>query len=244
MVAPEHRALVAAAVSARLQARKAMLDLCATPGAPDRLLVPACVTLNQPGRDHEVLVGWYAAARAAGGEFDVTWTGLEDDPRGIGVEHGPRGVRLFARDPESHDEVDAPAARRARGPAEHRRLPQELWAAAETPVKASPQVLDTLESAITGLEDQLHDPDHPVRALALKGALVAMAETLAAPAVLTLFATGALDLHHAWRMQEIATGEDEAAEARALLQRVIEGAETLDPATAERALRALQAELG
>ena len=45
-------------------------------------------------------------------------------------------------------------------------------------------------------------------------------------------------------MQEIATGEDEAAEARALLQRVIEGAETLDPATAERALRALQAELG
>ena len=239
--APDHRALVAAVVSARLQARKAMLDLLATPGAPDRLLVPSCVTINRPGRDHEVLVGWYAAVRR-GDDLELTWTGLEDDPRRVAVEHGPRGVRLVAKDQEGA-ELDEPRPRTARGPAEHRRLPGELWRAGQGDVEAAEAVVEAVGSAVASLEDKLHDPDHPVRALALKGALVAAAETMAAPALLTLFATGALDLHHAWRLQRIATGAADAAEARVLLESVIAGAEAMDPTTAERALRALQAEL-
>ena len=252
VVATEHRALVAAAVSARLQARQAMLDLLSAPDGPDRLLVPTCVTLNQPGRDHEVLVGWYAAVRGDHG-LRVTWTGLEDDPRRIAVVHGGRGVRLAPREgpdqevatderPETLASFAEPPPRRsARGPVEHRDLPGALWDARPHDKPTAPaELLAALGHAVAELEDRVDDPARPAEALALRAALLALGEALAVPAVLTFFAGGALDLHHAWRLQRIATGETGEAEARAILHEVWSHAECMDPATMQRTLRELQ----
>ncbi len=79
-VAPEHRGLYAAVVSAVLQARRAVVDARShTPAEPTLYLVVPCVTLNRPGIDTEILCGVYTADYRFK-EVREEYTGLGDDP--------------------------------------------------------------------------------------------------------------------------------------------------------------------
>lgn len=79
-VEPAQRSLFAAIVSARLQARNAVLDIQDyRPTTPTVYLVAACVTLNRAGADTELLCGFYTADHR-GEEGTLVYQGLGDDP--------------------------------------------------------------------------------------------------------------------------------------------------------------------
>jgi hypothetical protein len=79
-VDPAYRALIAAAVSAHLQAHKAARDLENTPGTQSTAwVILPCVTINQHGTDTEILCGVYEIdGRQASRR--TTYTGLGGDP--------------------------------------------------------------------------------------------------------------------------------------------------------------------
>lgn len=79
-VAPNHRGLYAAIVSARLQARQVMADIRDhTPSGPTLYLIVPCVTLNRLEIDTEILCGVYTADYRSGDPREE-YTGLGDDP--------------------------------------------------------------------------------------------------------------------------------------------------------------------
>lgn len=87
VVQPEHRALLAALVNARLQAGRAAADIeSRRPHAPTLFLVLPCVTLNRPELDTELVVGRYLVDwREASPTTD--YRGLGDDPARYRMRH-------------------------------------------------------------------------------------------------------------------------------------------------------------
>jgi len=95
-IAPEHRALLAAVVSARLQAHRVVLDIEEyRPESPTVFLILPCVTLNRLGRDTELVVGQYGVDRTEPTPR-VKYVGLGDAPASyrIGYDQG----RLIVED--------------------------------------------------------------------------------------------------------------------------------------------------
>ena len=249
-VAPEHRVLFAAVVNARLQARRALLDLArplqAGGAGPDRLLILAAVTFNQRGADHELCVGHYAGARNPDGTLAAVWTGLGDDPTRYRFENALSGVQITQ---------DGPLRRVARGPGAWRAEiaaelaaelastpdPAEAAAAERQPSAVRPEeVPRTLDARALATLDQLdallHDPDHPWTSLAAKGACLALTEVLAVPAVVSLFAGGALAANHSFRMRRIARGNAPEHEVDELAYEASEDLAQRDPGEARSIL--------
>ena len=94
IVAPEHRALLAAVVNARLQAERATSDICAgRPHTPTVFLVLPCVTINRPGPDTELVVG-QGGVDWTGQQPAVKYYGLGDDPAAYRVRHEQGRVEI------------------------------------------------------------------------------------------------------------------------------------------------------
>ena len=95
-VDPAYRPLLAAIVSARIQARKVVLDVQDySPVTPTMFLVVPCVTINRHERDTEIICGTYFADVPDGKTTcnqggHITYFGLGDDPAGFQVRfhHG------------------------------------------------------------------------------------------------------------------------------------------------------------
>ena len=257
---PALRMLYVAVVQARLEARRALLDLAQLESGPDALLVVSAVTFNQQLHDHELLVGFYAGERESAGQLHNVWCGLPDDPRAIAYAQTPRGVQLTVRTaaemapPESPVAAPAPTevppapvaappapkppTRVARGPREHRALPAEHYFAtkanpAAKTAPASAQGLELLEA----LDKRLNDPEHPWTSLAIKGACLGLGEVLAVPALLTLFAGGALELHHAFQLHKVAAGKADEDEVQELLDDAADDLAARSPEEARELLR-------
>lgn len=225
---PELAPLLAAVLQARLQARRALLDNVETandglPG-PDRLLIVAAVTINQKQSDHELLVGFYAGERNPAGRLVMTWCGLPDDPRELRCERHHSGIRISA---------DFQATRRARGAYDHRSLIAEDYQAREAPCLSG-----QASAALEELHQKLNDPAHPWTGLAIKGSALALGELLPIPALLALFAGGALEVNHAFKLSRIAHGQAKPHEVDALLFAAAEDLADDEPHEARRVLQA------
>jgi hypothetical protein len=95
-VAPKHRGLYAAVVSAGLQARQVTADIRNhTPSGPTLYLIVPCVTLNRLEIDTEILCGVYTADHRSG-EPCEEYTGLGDDPSTYSLSIQNR--RIFIKD--------------------------------------------------------------------------------------------------------------------------------------------------
>lgn len=117
-VPPQFRSLITAIVAARLQARKALLDIQDyTPLSPTLYLVLASVSLNRTGRDHELVCGYYHADYR-GAEPTLEYMGLGDDPSRYIVRAS--NERVTVEDPESRD---------TRPVYDYRRIIGERWKA-------------------------------------------------------------------------------------------------------------------
>lgn len=86
-VPTEQRALRAAIVNARLQAQRAVLDIEEhRPHSPTMFLVLSCVTINRPGPDTELLVGYYGIDWTED-SAEIKYNGLGDDPAAYRIRH-------------------------------------------------------------------------------------------------------------------------------------------------------------
>jgi len=86
-VDPSQRALFAALINARIQARHALADLQAyRPMTPTKYIIAACVTLNRQEKDSELLCGYYVADCREPDEPAI-YQGLGDDPLNYRVEY-------------------------------------------------------------------------------------------------------------------------------------------------------------
>lgn len=87
IVPPPLRALLAAIVSARLQAQRVLDDIAQSPPhTPTVFLVLPCVTINRPDPDTEILVG-EGGVDWTGARPTVKYHGLGDNPAALRVRH-------------------------------------------------------------------------------------------------------------------------------------------------------------
>ena len=85
---PDERALRAAVVNARLQARRAAADIAEhCPHGPTIFLVVPCVTINRASPDTELVVGQYSIDWS-GMSPETKYVGLGDDPAAYRIRHG------------------------------------------------------------------------------------------------------------------------------------------------------------
>jgi hypothetical protein len=97
-VAPEFRALYAAAVSAGLQARQVMTDIRAHRSqVPTLYLVVPCITLNRADIDTEILCGVYTADHRSG-DMKEEYVGLSDDPSNYSFSIHDRRISIKDKD--------------------------------------------------------------------------------------------------------------------------------------------------
>ena len=257
-VHPDYKYLYGAIVNARVQARRALLDLArpleAGEVGSDLLLVLAAVTFNQRGADHELMVGYYAGKRDPDGVMQAIWCGLGDNQLKYQYAFDLAGVKVSQPGPQK---------RQARGTARHRELPVEELAEQLEELRALPDedtTTDRVEapsesdappvqldphslSVLDQVDALLNDSDHPWTSLAVKGACIALTEALAVPAVLTLFAGGALAANHAFRMQRIARGGGHEHEVEELAHETALDLEQRDPREARSILMSATARM-
>ena len=93
-VPAEHRALLAAVANARLQAGRAAAEISGyQPETPTKWLILACVSINRPEPDTEVIVGRYLID-TTGEVPTIEYQGLGDDPATYRVHHDKSGLRI------------------------------------------------------------------------------------------------------------------------------------------------------
>jgi hypothetical protein len=224
-VDPQYRYLFAALLSARLQARKAVMDVQDfTPRAPTCFLLLPCVTMNRAGRDGEIVCGMYTVDGREGGR-EATYYGLGDDPAAyeVGVRHGLLEV--------SDDQVGL--ERRGR---DHRKLALEEWRRrSDAGIRVHDPRLDRVRQDVA--RNRHRDHKH-ARAL-LRTALPVLAEVAPVPAAIVMFAQGAGDIHHAFRVHRLSKELEGTAEARRILDEIHERVDTMEPERAEALIELL-----
>lgn len=201
-VEPRQRMLVAALVSARLQARQALVDIQEhRPKTPTLYLVVPCVTVNRPGEDTEILCGFYQADFRENPPA-ITYQGLGDDPRAYRIRSQQGQVQV-------EDETSG-VSRPAR---DHRHVVRTEWEirADATARPCDPETESVLAEANRkkGSLEQAHP--------ALRLALRAVAQLSPVSAAVALFAEGIAGIHHIHRAHALARRVAGDAEARRIL---------------------------
>lgn len=228
-VAPEMRSLVAAVVAARLQARRAMLDIQSLQAmSPTVYWVAPCVSLNRPGQDTEIICGLYTSDRRGEMPQDA-YVGLGDDPSTYQVGKEFNHYRV--------DDLEASDWRPAR---DHRELIWSRWQA------SSPAPLpqdERLASIGADVAANKHRNGTHAKAL-LKLAMPILAEVAPIPVALYLFAQGLVGIHHIYRAHRLADEVANSAEARPILDEIQAKIDTLDPDKAQELVELLAREYG
>jgi hypothetical protein len=229
VVAAEHRSLFAAIVSARLQARRVVLDIQDyEPKSPTKYLVVPCVTLNRPGPDSELVCGYYWASDQFESQ-NVEHFGLGDDP--AGYELAFKNGRVVVTD----EHLGAP--RRAR---DHRQLVLEEWR--KRAGKRRTAVGDDRLVQIRHDVEQRKHRDRGHSKSLLRGLLVVLAEVEPVSAAVLLFANGMMGIHHAFRVHRMARELEGSDEARKMLSDLYERIDHMDPEHAEAMVELLARE--
>lgn len=223
-VSPDLRPLWAACVSARLQARKAILDIQDhRPAARTLYLVLPCVTINRPERDTEIVCGYYWSDwRAAAPEY----FGLGDDPADLELTVKNRALHVTDRTSES--------VRRAR---DHREIAKRAYANLRSGPRSDPRI-DAIERDVAAGRHR----DHAKAKSVLRALLPILAEVDPVSSAVYLFAHGAAGIHHTFRVHRLAKEMRGSEEARRILDEVHERVDRLAPERAEALIDLLMQE--
>jgi hypothetical protein len=229
VVAPAYRPLFAAIVSARLQARKAVLDIQEMrPGTPIRFIVLPCVTINRHERDTEILCGIYTIDSAQP-DPTPTYFGLGDDPAAYRARVQNRQIQVV------DDELGT-----KRGGRDHRALVRS-----EFHLRRGHRRRPVKDQRLERIQDDVARNSHlhhlHARAL-LKAALPVLAEVMPVPAAIILFAEGAAGIHHAFRAHRLAREMEGSEDARKILAEVHDRIDQLEPGRAEALIELLMRE--
>jgi hypothetical protein len=222
---PSVRTLFAAIVNARLQARRAIVDIQNhTPHTPTVYLVLACVTLNRQQRDTELVVGHYLADRRQ--SCEVNYFGLGDDPSAyrLSLDH----QRIVVQD----DQLGQPRSAR-----DHRQEILSLWMQRRDPATSPSSQLT--EVARQATPEKLNDPKLVKEVAKTLGWLLLDLSPI--PTSVLLFAKGAAGAHHLYNVHRLARGEQDAGAARKIVSEFISNVDSLSPEQARGAIDTLLA---
>lgn len=229
LVDPVHRSLLAAVVSARLQARRVVLDFQDyEPLSPTQYLVVPCVTINRPERDTEIVCGYYWAEDPQQ-PHSVEYFGLGDDPAGYELQL--KNGQLVITDAQ----VAAP--RQARN---HRQLVLEEYHRRMTDLQLT--VDDDRFERVRGDVAQSKHRDHRQAKALLGVVLLVLAEVQPVSAAVLLFAHGIAGIHHAFRAHRLVRKLEGSDEARQMLNEIHDQVDRLDPKHAEAIIELLMRE--
>ena len=204
-VKPAYRGLFAAVVNARLQARRAVLDIQEHPSrSPTLYLVIPCVTLNRRERDTEIVCGIYLLDQRQPEPIEE-YTGLGDDPAlyELREQHG----RLVLED--EHVTV----RRAARN---HRELALHAWRQRQ-PAKCPQDA--RLEQIRQELTLKKHHDELVAKAM-LQQLLVVLADLTPVTAAMIAFGHGLTGIHHVYRVHRLAYALADDGEAQRILAEV------------------------
>ncbi len=242
-VDPSHRSLFIAVASARLQARRALVDIQDRRlKTPTLCIVLPCVTLNRKLKDGEIVCGMYIADwRSEKPTFE--YQGLGDDPAAFRLSYD--GGRVFLED----DEIG-----KRRPARDHRELVVKQWSKrAESPGKAeSPGVRGKgadrheAEAKLDDLMNEAAEKKHHTISNA-KPLLKTLLHTLAlfdpVSAVVLLFGEGLLGVHHHHQIHTLSRGQGANRDARQILDAVHTRIDGLPPERARAVVDFLHAHL-
>lgn len=227
---PKRRSLFAAVASARLQARRATLDIQDySPDSPTLYLVLPCVTFNRAGHDTELLCGIYTLDRRTDEPHDE-YCGLEDRPEAYRLRsEGPRVVI---------EDAGQCVPRLAR---DHR----ALLRAAAVSARAATAAPTALEALLRDASIERKHAAHPHLASAVaKTALGLLIEATPVPAALLLFGEGWIHIHRAAQAHRLANEAEGDAVAREMLAELRERVDSLSHEEALHLIELLSREYG
>lgn len=209
--APHIRPLVASIVSARLQARKVIVDIQDYRAiSPTVYLVLPCVSLNQDGPDTEIVVGLYVADDRDR-KMHVAYEGLGDDPRDYSIEWHKDA--LVVSDPHTDQ------CRLAR---DHREQVLQTWLKRRAGAEVTPEQLKQLKEQFKGADASAYT------AIALKSALLMLAETIPIPLAIMLFAHGAVGAHHMYRAYRLSQNQGDPVDAKQIINEMHSRVDDMD----------------
>lgn len=237
---PSHRALLAAIVSVRLQARHAVLDIQDyRPTTPTVYVIVACVTLNRSGADRELLCGYYTADRRRH-DGTITYRGLGDDPALYRLRFGASRVHVE----DDHIHVDRPAR-------DHRKLVGQVWrqrtgqpveqATASAPAPGGQHHREQLAQVVAEAQAGKHHK-HTYAKPMLRMMLSALMEVSPVPAAVILFAEGFASIYHTHRAHRMARELHRHEDARRVLAEVHSRIDKLGPERAREIIDVLVAQ--
>jgi len=227
-VDPTYRFLYAALVSARLQARKVILDIQDYEQSRTEFLVIPCVTLNRPERDTEIVCGFYLATPEKGNK-EPDYYGLGDDPSAY--EHRLKNRRLV------FTVNQAGSTRVAR---DHRQLALAQW---HEQTRDKRVKLDDARLERAQHEAAKHTgPRHERSKMVLRALLAVLADVDPVSATVLLFSHGAVGIHHAFRVHRLARQLGSSHEAQKVLSEIRDRIDALEPAEAEAMMEVLSKE--
>ncbi len=199
-VEPHLRPLLASVVSARLQARKAIVDIQDYHAiSPTVYLVLPCVSVNHDGADTEIVVGVYVADDRDR-KMHVAYEGLGDDPSQYTIGWEKDGVR-----------VNDPHVEQSRLARDHREQVLEKWLKRRAEAEGSPEQLKKLREQFMGADASAYT------SIAMKSALLMLAEVMPIPLAIMLFAHGAVGAHHMYRAHRLSQDQGDAVDAKQII---------------------------
>jgi hypothetical protein len=217
LVDPHFRSLFVAVASARLQARRIVIDLQEHRSAgPTLYLVVPCVTINRAHHDGEMVVGLYACDHRAGA-IRTEYTGLGDRPRSYRAawERGTITV--------TDDQVGV--VRPAR---DHRA--EVLEAFRETHAGSERDWHPRLKELVRETRGaSAHLRGGPMAKAALATLLAASLELAPVPAAVVLFGSGLVRVHHAAAAHRLARDARQDETARRMLEDLRASIDELTP---------------
>jgi hypothetical protein len=222
-VEPDLRALYAAVASARLQARRVMLDIQGyTPASPTVFLIHPCVTLNRAREDTELLCGTYRADYSSD-DVSYVYAGLGDDPAAytMNQSHGVIHITDAGR-----EQIRAARDHRAMVGRQLQRHPPGAYA-------HDPRLKDLAGRASTVAAQG------PGGKLMLKSLLLLLGEIAPGPAAVLLFAEGIAEMYHVYRAHRLAADHAAAADAKHILSDVQNRIDGMSDEEADRTVQLL-----
>lgn len=229
-VGASHRSFFAAVVNARIQARRAMIDVQDhVSRTPTLYFILPCVTFNRSGHDTEVVLGIYTSDRRGTTPHDE-YCGLSSVPEEYRFES--QAGRLKLVDPHIHE------PRPARN---HRELVREQWRESGE-WKTDERHAGTLRKALAQAGEAAQQG--PIATAALKTLVGAAMVAAPVPAAVLLFGEGLVHVHHASRAHRLARDARDDDVARVMLGELHGNIDALDPEHAQNLVRLLVQEYG
>ncbi len=223
----EARSLYAAILSARLQARWAMVEIQDhVPRSPTLYVVLPCVSINRSGHDTEIICGVYTSDRRDPTDPHDEYCGLGDRPELYELTR--QGQSVTVTDPHLHE------PRHAR---DHRAAVLAQWREREERFERPQRLEEALKVA-----DRAPKTQPALAKAALTGLLAVLTEVAPVPAALVLFSSGALGIHHAVQAHRLAREAEGDPVARKMLAELRRELEDLPPEKAQHLIELLKQE--